>query len=791
MKKLFAVLISVFILAMGGLTLTACGEDEPKTFEYATFKSQTYMYDGLEKSIEVDGVPNGTTVTYNPTNKQTEVGVYEITAKIEKDGYEGKTLTATLTIVKTDKYTMEEINALLAELNNALSGAKTETETLIGQIQTEYTAKINALTEQLNADKTALKTLEKAYLEKVAELEATASANKEALEKQLASDKAELNAKIQILESQIASVEAEMNGKIADLTSKVTTLENKIKELEDKLNSEHKHTYGEWVVVEQSTCIDNGIKYRQCNDCKTVDIVSVDFIGHDYIYGECAVCGEIDTTYMSEGLTFTLINDGNEYAVSEYNCTGKNLIIPAVYRGKNVTTIKENAFTYLTGTVVLPETLKTIESGAFVECKFNSINYLGTVDQWVEIDFYSSPFAYTEQMLIKGEELTDVKLATATKISPYAFAGCSSLTSVEIPGSVISIGDFAFEGCSNLTSVTIKEGVESIGVMAFFVCTSLTNIELPSSVTSIGGDAFNLAGQDEHKNVYYGGTIDQWVEIDCNHTLFGVVGSLYINGEKITEVKLTTATKIRAGAFAGCVDITSVEIPSSVKSIGYGAFARTQLKTVTIPESVISVESRVFYGIEDLTIYAPKAESAQNWDAEWAVMLLSHIGTQMHKVIWYTPGLEFTLVDDNAYMVSGYKGDCADVVIPSEWNGLPVTRIGEAAFDGCSSLEKLTLPSTLVYIGWGAFWNTGLTSIVIPQGVTHIVGMLVYDNDSDLIIYCEAESQPTSWTNDWNKTEDGNQHITYWAGEWEYVDGVPTVKDEGGASFDAGDLIGG
>jgi len=225
MKKLLAVLISVFLLAMCGLTLTACGEDELKTFEYATFKSQTYMYDGLEKSIEVDGVPNGTTVTYDPINKQAEVGVYEITATIEKEGYESKTLSATLTIVKTDKYTMEEINALLAELTGALDSAKTETETLIGQIQTEYTAKINALIEELNADKTALETLEKTYKDKVANIEATASANKTELENKLASDKAELNADIEALEKAYLEKVAELE---ATASANKTELENKL-----------------------------------------------------------------------------------------------------------------------------------------------------------------------------------------------------------------------------------------------------------------------------------------------------------------------------------------------------------------------------------------------------------------------------------------------------------------------------------------------------------------------------------------------------------------------------------
>ncbi|MGM9858901.1 MAG: leucine-rich repeat protein, partial [Bacilli bacterium] len=70
---------------------------------------------------------------------------------------------------------------------------------------------------------------------------------------------------------------------------------------------------------------------------------------------------------------------------------------------------------------------------------------------------------------------------------------------------------YAFAECSSLTSLIIPEGVECIDGMTFVNCSSLTSITIPYSVTSIGGDAFgqcfNLV------NVYYSGTEEQWNEI--------------------------------------------------------------------------------------------------------------------------------------------------------------------------------------------------------------------------------------------------------------------------------------
>jgi hypothetical protein len=77
-------------------------------------------------------------------------------------------------------------------------------------------------------------------------------------------------------------------------------------------------------------------------------------------------------------------------------------------------------------------------------------------------------------------------------IGGCAFGWCSSLTNITLPESLIKIGDEAFWACDSLTSITIPEGVECIGNQAFYFCTSLTNITLPESLTSIGGDAFYM-----------------------------------------------------------------------------------------------------------------------------------------------------------------------------------------------------------------------------------------------------------------------------------------------------------
>ncbi len=107
--------------------------------------------------------------------------------------------------------------------------------------------------------------------------------------------------------------------------------------------------------------------------------------------------------------------------------------------------------------------------------------------------------------------LTSIEIpASVTSIGSYAFYNCSGLTSIEIPASVTSVGSSAFSGCSDLKSVLFGENSQltSIGWSAFFNCSGLTSIEIPASMTSIGSYAFS--GCSSLTSISYTGTMEQW-----------------------------------------------------------------------------------------------------------------------------------------------------------------------------------------------------------------------------------------------------------------------------------------
>lgn len=145
--------------------------------------------------------------------------------------------------------------------------------------------------------------------------------------------------------------------------------------------------------------------------------------------------------------------------------------------------------------------------------------------------------------------------------------------------------------------------------------------------------------------------------------------------------------------------------------------------------------------------------------------------------------INFRLSDDETYyIVSFCNNNATDVVIPSIYEGIPVksinglafascrnlksvvipdsiTEIGDYAFYYCDSLTSLRIPQSVTYIGESAFWKCqSLGSIAIGNQVTTVGSNAFRDCYSLTDIYCESESKPESWADNWNQFCDANVH---------------------------------
>ena len=315
------------------------------------------------------------------------------------------------------------------------------------------------------------------------------------------------------------------------------------------------------------------------------------------------------------------------------------------------------------------------------------------------------------------KNLTSVTIPNSvTSIGQSAFSGCTSLTSVSIPNSVTSIGQSAFYDCTSLTSVSIPNSVTYISSLAFGNCKSLTSVNIPSSVTTIDTDAFTNTGwyNSQSDGLLY---LDNWLlgckgdkptgALEIADGTKGIAGGALSSCCNLTSVNIPNdLISIGESAFGGCSGLTSVTIGSSVTTIGRNAFQYCSgLTSITIPNSVKSIGQAAF---TDTGWYSNQSNGPLYLD-NW---LLGYKGDKSQL----TGDL---IIPDGVKSIAGYALDgCYRVTSISMPNSL--TSIGEGAFQGCSDeLTSISIPNSVTSIGEFAFQGCmSLTSIVIPQSVT-------------------------------------------------------------------------
>ena len=153
---------------------------------------------------------------------------------------------------------------------------------------------------------------------------------------------------------------------------------------------------------------------------------------------------------------------------------------------KGVAKIGWEAFAGCTSleSVDIPKSVKKIGYKAFADCKnIAVVTYKGSFKDWCAIDWDSSLIEYAKRIMLsdgtdlkKLSEIAANDLEGVMKIGSWAFAGCMSLASVNIPDSVTEIGEWAFDGCTSLASVAIPRSVRGIQD-AFYGCSPNLKIQ--------------------------------------------------------------------------------------------------------------------------------------------------------------------------------------------------------------------------------------------------------------------------------------------------------------------------
>ncbi|MFA5341980.1 MAG: leucine-rich repeat protein [Clostridia bacterium] len=166
---------------------------------------------------------------------------------------------------------------------------------------------------------------------------------------------------------------------------------------------------------------------------------------------------------------------------------------------------------------------------------------------------------------------------SVTRIGARALS-VTSLITIDIPNSVVKLGDSAFSDNPNLVSINIPSSVTEMGVYMFYGNSSMTTAILPTMITELGRETFSKCSS-------------------------------------LTDINIPSAVKkIGDYVFYECSSLSMVTLPEGLESIGYGAFSYcTSLTSITIPSSVNEIRPDSFAGTELQTIYVTKGSYADTW----------------------------------------------------------------------------------------------------------------------------------------------------------------------------------
>lgn len=392
---------------------------------------------------------------------------------------------------------------------------------------------------------------------------------------------------------------------------------------------------------------------------------------------------------------------------------------------------------------------------------------------------------------------------TVKTIGSNAFSKAKNITYLAIPNNVETMSDGAFSNLENLTSVSFEEPSKITSIASavfarnkrlktvtlpssitllsniFFQCDNLERINIPngSKLKAILPDAF--ASNKLLKYFYFAG--------DCD--LERIQSGAFKELKNLVSFNVPNSVKeIEGGAFIGCTNLEDVSFgdKSQIESIRTGAFSNCNLKEMTIPASVKTIEREAFNNCksfhtihitENTTSISPEAFKGcthmQNIDVSPNNNTYSSVrGYLLSKdkktLVYYPEGMTligkvFTPLAPSIETIGDYafynNQKIEHIVIPNK-----VTTLGKRAFGLCYNLKKITFLNEKVIENI----NTKQNEMTFDDG-TQTNGKSLFNNIDICVRKNLAEQYKAS--SFYKRFKNGsNPQTTFFVGTEEYVE---------------------
>ena len=412
-----------------------------------------------------------------------------------------------------------------------------------------------------------------------------------------------------------------------------------------------------------------------------------------------------------------------------------------IYGKYEITAIDNDAFNKSgknLHTIILPNSVESINAGVFENCKNLETIYL------------------KEGCTIENEE----KIADKNLIY-YTDDGAT------ISNAKINIDDFPLE----LSKINNRCNITTIGENAFKDQVKMKSVTIPATVTSIGTNPF--AGCTNLKAITVDGDnglykSDNGVLLSDNGTTLvccpeGFADSTYTTSESVTA--------IAAQAFADCKNLENVVLRGTVTYVGTDAFtgcsklmAIYARKDCSIDSTVLNSENIIYYMV--IGLVSPKEVTIGKTTEDYSYKLaggqnciINRAGTELDLTVLNNTGLyKITCIGTNAFYQADEgekRNNLKSIIIPegvTTVNGgflrynqclesvkLPTTLIGTLPKHSITDnkvLKTLTIPHQVTEIDSKAFEaTTKLETVYVPSTITDITPITNYSSTANIIYY--------------------------------------------------------
>lgn len=324
-------------------------------------------------------------------------------------------------------------------------------------------------------------------------------------------------------------------------------------------------------------------------------------------------------------------------------------------------------------------------------------------------------------------KLKDIDFNQAEIIGHRAFGGCDAIESLVI-ADPIKEDDGGFTGCENLKEITITSQNIVFSYDVFDELPAVEKIFIGKEVISAGG---NMGLPADFNNFVFedGGHLEE----------FGLCCGLNITSIELPE----TVKRLSQGAFRECKNLTNIdELLEGIEEIGSSAFYQSGVRTVNFPEGLKVIGSRAFDECEELKmITLPSTTTSIGSGAfrDCPKLMTSTVnGAELSiegDIFILCPFISSITIGKDVRTLECTTLDKAITELIFE-EGSQCTKITGNIFGSKSSVTEVILPPSLKEIGSSVFLSSKVSSIYLPESL-EIIGdkaFYSYKANNDLVI---------------------------------------------------------